>query len=286
MSTYRAPFVLRPNEDSLPPAARSDPQVDNVPPGGISHKLPPRRRPPSGRAGGDDDASIFPEHLFSRPNSVFVYGAERTLVNLTVFALAEATNPNFQWVDIGVPEEERAPLDPVSLGWVPEDRLWVVDRPDTLRPDDLSANVALFGLIRSDEPPTTLVQISEFLRLPELSQRILASRVPDGHPGVVAVLNSHRVMSSFSPNRVPAILNVHVNAGFSVVVGYTESAGPGRNVFDFVFRLEGEPSGDWRTAHLVCEKGISSGPLRDARPLALGEIPIVANVMARAAGST
>ena len=282
MSTHRPPIVLLPNGDSLPLPSTADMNRESVRTGGLPHKLPPRRRPPAAAGDDDDNASLFPDHLFARPNSVFVYGAARSLVNLTVFAFAEATNPNFQWVDIGVPEEERPSLDPVGLGWIPEERLWVVDRPDTLRPDDLSANLALFGLIRSDEPPATLVQVSEFLRLPELSQRILASRVPDGHPGVVAVLNSHRVMASFSPSRVPSILSVHLRAGFSVIVGYTEAAGPGRSAFDFVFRLEGTGSDGWRTTHLVCEKGISSGPLRDARPVALGEIPILANVMTRA----
>lgn len=282
MSTHRTPIVLLPNGDSLPLPSTSDLSRESVHPGALPHKLPPRRRPPSASGGDDDRAPLFPDHLFARPNSVFVYGAARSLVNLTVFALAEATNPNFQWVDIGVPEEERPPLDPVGMGWIPGERVWVVDRPDTLRPDDLSANLALFGLIRSDEPPATLVQVAEFLRLPELSQRILASRVPDGHPGVVAVLNSHRVMAAFSPNRVPSILNVHLQAGFSVIVGYTETAGPGRNAFDFVFRLEGIGSEDWRTTHLVCEKGITSGPLRDGRAVTLRDIPLLEHVMSRA----
>jgi len=282
MSAHRSPLVLQPNGDSLSAARPGEIDRDGIRPAGYPHKVPPRRRAPPTGSGADDAGPCFPDHLFSRPNSVFVYGAARSLVNLTVFALAEATNPTFQWVDIGVPEEERPALDPVDLGWVPNDRLWIVDRPDSLRPDDLAANVALFGLIRSDEPPSTLVQVSEFLRLPETSQRILASRVPDGHPGVVAVLNAHRVMAAFSPNRVPAILNVHLNAGFSVIVGYTESAGPGRRAFDFVFRLTGEASPDWRESTLVCEKGITSGPLRDARPVGLGEIPLLSSVLARA----
>lgn len=285
MSTHRTPLTLLPNGDSLPLAPTADMNRDGARAGGLPHKLPPRRLAPAGAGGGDEGAPLFPEHLFARPNSVFVYGDTRSLVNLTVFALAEATNPNFQWLDIGVPDEERPPLDPVGLGWIPDARLWVVDRPDSLRPDDLSANIALFGLIRSDEPPATLVQVSEFLRLPEVSQRILASRVPDGHPGVVAVLNSHRVMAAFAPSRVPAILNVHLHAGFSVIVGYTEAAGPGRDAFDFVFRLEGTGSKNWRTTHFICEKGITSGPLRDARPVTLEEIPIIANVMARASAA-
>lgn len=213
---------------------------------------------------------------------MFVYGRPRTLVNLVLFALAEATNPEFQWVEIGMPEEGRPPLDPAALGWVPKGRLWVVEHPDSLRPDDLSANRALFGLIRSDEPPEALAQVAEFIRLPDVSQRILASRPPDGQPGAVAVVNAHRVMSTFSADRVPSILEVHRNAGFSVLVGYTESAGPGKALFDFVFRLDGDGATDWKNALLVCEKGIASGPLRDGRPVHLEEIPILAELLSRA----
>jgi hypothetical protein len=225
---------------------------------------------------------VFPPQLFDRPNSVFVYGPSRPLINLVVFALAEKTTPDFQWLDIGVPEEERLPFDPVRLGWIPEDRLWRVERPDMLRPDDLTANLALAGLIRSDEPPATLTHVAEFLRLPEISQRILARRPPDGRPGALAVTNAHRVIAAYPPNRVPPILAVHRDAGFSLFIGYADQAGPGRNVFDFVFHLDGENVIDWKRSHLVCEKGITSGPLGHARPVALAAIPLLSNVIVRA----
>jgi hypothetical protein len=204
------------------------------------------------------------------------------LVNLVLFALAEATTPEFQWMDIGVPGEERLAVDPIRLGWIPEDRLWLIDRPDALRPDDLTANLALFALIRSDEAPSTLNQLTEFLRLPDTSQRILSVRPNNGRPGALAVTNAHRVMAAYPPERVPPILSLHVNAGFSVIVGYADSAGPGRNLFDFVFHVDGPSISEWPTSHLTCEKGIASGPLRDAQPVALAEIPLLANVLTRA----
>jgi len=248
----------------------------------LPHKVPPRRPPSSSGAASNGGDNIFPTHLFDRPNSVLVYGPSRPLVNLALYAFAEATTPDFQWLDIGVPGEERPAVDPIQLGWIPEERLWLVDRPDALRPDDLTANLALFGLIRSDEPPTTLAQITEFLRLPDTSQRILSTHPNDGRPGAVAVTNAHRVMAAYPPHRVPPILALHVNAGFSVIVGYADSAGPGRNVFDFVFHLEGPSVSEWRQSHLVCEKGITSGPLRDGRPVALEEIALLANVLTSA----
>ena len=248
---------------------------------GISPRLPPRR-PPTAGAAPERPAPIFPADLFDNPNAVFVYGPSRPLVTLTLFALAQATTPEFQWVDIGVPGEERTAFDPVRLGWVPEERLWKVERPDALRPDDLTANLALFSLIRSDEAPASLTQLSEFLRLPETSQRILATRPSDGRPGALAVTNAHRLMAAFPANRVSPILSVHRSAGFSVFVGYSESAGPGRSLFDYVFRLDCEHIGDWKNGRLVCEKGIREGPLRDSRPVPLGAVPLIADILARA----
>ena len=250
-----------------------------APPAGRPHSTHPSRPPASSGAADGGEDSIFPGHLFDRPNSVLVFGPSRPLVNLTLYALAEATTPDFQWLDIGVPGEERPAVDPIQLGWIPEDRLWLVERPEALRPDDLTANLALFGLIRSDEPPATLTQITEFLRLPETSQRILALRPNDGRPGALAVTNAHRVMAVYPPNRVPPILALHIHAGYSVLVGYADSAGPGRSAFDFVFHLDGADVREWRKSHLVCEKGITTGPLRDGRPVALEEIPVLADVL-------
>lgn len=285
MPNDRAPPPILPTFDFVPPRDLSGRDV--VPPraAGLIHKFPPRRPVPSDESGPGEPGPSFPDHLFARPNSVLVYGPSRPAVTLALFALAEATNPLFQWVDIGVPGEERTPFDPVRLGWIPHERLWPIEHPDSLRPDDISANLALFGLIRSDEPPEALVQITEFLRLPETSQRIIAHRPNNGKPGVVAVANAHRVMASFPTSRVPPILSVHKNAGFSVVVGYVELVGPGRMLFDFVFRLECENVLDWKKGQLVCEKGITSGPLQDFRPVPLRDLPILSDIFLRATSS-
>ena len=250
--------------------------------GGLPHKVPPRRHFPTGAPPPSDPGAFFPAGLFSRPSSVLVHGPSRASINLALFALAESTTPEFQWVDIGVPGEERVASDPVRLGWIPHERLWLVDRPESLRPDDLAANLALFGLIRSDEPPASLAQVTEFLRLPELSQRILALRPEDGRPGALAVTNAQRVMAMFPTHRVPPILAVHQNAGFSLFVGYADTAGPGQNLFDFVFYLDCENVSEWRRSHLVCTKGISTGPLREARAVPLEQIPVFAKTFSRA----
>jgi hypothetical protein len=268
----------RPDHVHSPPA---EPIGVSRPP----RKLPSHRPPTGGALAPDESATLFPSELFDRANSVFIYGPSRPLVNLALYAFAQATTPDFQWLDIGVPGEERTAFDPVRLGWISGERLWKVERPDALRPNDLTANLPISSLIRSDEAPAALTHLSEFLRLPDTSQRILATRPNDGRPGALAVANAHRVMAAFSPERVAPILAVHRNAGFSVFVGYSEAAGPGRNFFDFVFRLDCKHIAEWRKGHLVCEKGIDSGPLRDSRPVPLGAVPMLVDVLSRAMSS-
>jgi hypothetical protein len=160
----------------------------------------------------------------------------------------------------------------------------MVDVPETLRPNESGRRLAVQSVIRSDEPSESLRQFLEFLQLPDGSQRIIASQVPDGHPGVVAVSNANRAEGVVAAHLVPSILSVHRNAGFSVIVGYGDSPGPARDLFDFVFRLQGEDrlAPDWKTIELVCEKGISTGPLRDMRPVVLSEISLLADVISRA----
>jgi hypothetical protein len=250
----------------------------------IFRRVPSRRRDRGARTYPATAAPWLPERLFDRPTSLLVCGPSRSLVNLTLYAFAEATTPAFQWVDIQVPGEERLPWDPVRLGWIPDDRRWSIDHPSALRPDDLAANLALFALIRSDEPSPTLLQISEFLRLPEISQRILAARPLPGRPGVVAVPNAQRVVATFTAGEVPAILSVHRSAGYSVYVGYADAPGAGKVLFDYVFELDGESVSGWRESHVTCVKGILSGPLADGRPAALADIPLVAAVVSRATG--
>jgi hypothetical protein len=248
------------------------------------HRLPPRRPPTREEVATDTASRSLPSHLFDRPVSVFVYGSSRPLVNLVLYALAARTNPDFHWVDIGDPTTERAPCDPVQLGWISDDRLWRVERPEMLRPDDRNDHLPLFRVIRPDEPSESLARFTEFLSLPDQSQQILATRPPPDRPGVVVVSNAHRAGDAFAPSRVATILNAHRNAGFSVMVGYAGSASPERDLFEFVFRLDGVDNRheDWKENQLVCEKGIRGGPLGSLSPVRLEEVPLVAEIVMRA----
>lgn len=255
---------------------------DPAPSTGPLHRVPDRRysdspRPIMGPA-------IFPRRLFERPSSVLVYGPSRPLVNLTLYALAHHTNPEFHWVEVGAIPQPPTVSEPVQLGWIPDSRLWLVDRSNTLRPNDAAAALPLGELISPDEPPESLRQFVDFLRLPDQAQRLIAAQTPNGSPGVVAVPDTDRLEGTFSASEVDSLLAVHREAGLSVMVGHRGSPGSGRDVFDFVFRLQGRderPDG-WKKNQLVCEKGITSGPLRDLQPIHLEYVPILFEVISKA----
>lgn len=250
-------------------------------------RMPGRWPNPSGGTGNDGDPLIFPPHLFDRPSTIFVYGASRSVVNLTLYALASEANPEFFWVELGEFADRRDPLDPVHLGWIPQNRLWLVGEPDPFRRPAVSGLSRLLDIIRADESPESLDQFAEFLNLPDRSQEMFTSRDPAGRPGVVAVTDSHHLQGELSARRISSLLSVHLNAGVSLMVGAGESAGPLRDLFGFVFRLEGprRAPGDWRRHQLVCEKGISSGPLGDLRPIGLETVPLLREVFSRAGSS-
>lgn len=251
---------------------------------GSLHRMPGRAPDHSEHPGDDDDSAVFPAQLFEQPNSIFVYGAPRSVVNLTLFALASAANPEFHWVELGLQTGRRELLDPVHLGWIPQNRLWLVGDPDAFRrPPDVALD-RLSAMIREDEPAESRAQLTEFLSLPDRSQQIFTHQDPHGRPAVVAVTDVHHLEGELSPQRISSVLSVHLNAGVSVMVGDGETPGPLRDLFGYVFRLQapGRGSSDWRDYRLVCEKGISAGPLRDFRPLDLAAVPLLRDVFTKA----
>jgi len=163
-----------------------------------------------------------------------------------------------------------------------------VDRTEAFVPNFDVGRLPLFDMVRADEPADALSKLTDFLRLPEPSQRILERGAPDGRPGVVAVANAQQARTAFPEDLIRSILAAHRRAGFSVLVGCDGTPPAHREPFDFVFHLDGMGGKvrAWDEETLVCEKGVDSGPLRDRRPIALRDVPILAEVLARATRSS
>jgi hypothetical protein len=256
---------------------------------GLPPSLPGQAAPPEPRAA---ERSVNPAHpppldptlpveLRARPLSAFVHGSSRPLVGLTLYALARATNPDFLWVDVRIPGEEPHRLDPVRLGWVPEDRVLALDRLEVARAQAKVSPAGVSSLIGQEEP-AVLDSVTEFLRMPDPAQRLLAAPPSAQGPGLIAVSNAHRLMAAVDPIRTIPILAAYRSSGYSLFVGFAEATEGSRLLFDYVFRLDGESPRDWRDATLTCEKGDGSGTLRVGHSVRLTRLPFLETVLTKA----
>lgn len=278
------PGTITPSDQR--PHRAPGPRFPSPPPG--ADPLPPRigeSAPPGPPTGG----SGLPTHIAQGPTSLIVYGPSLSVVNLTLYAFAHAANPKFLWVNIRARNEPIFAGDPAALGWVPREQLLTFDRPEAIRPNATVAAAAVSQLIAADEPTTSLNRLLEFVQLPDFTQCLLAEKPSDGRPGLLAVPNTHALTSTFTTTRVEAIIDAHVQAGYSLFVGYPERfdghhqpAGPARNAFDYVFRVGGESFQSWAESRLVCEKGLADGPFRAGSEHTLLDLPFVADVFRRA----
>jgi hypothetical protein len=216
--------------------------------------------------------------------SALIYGENRALVNLVLYALAEEANPRFRWLEVRSPEPSSSHWDPVQLGWIPEGRVWSTDPTDGLAPDRARTNAAIFELVRSDEAPATLQRLADFLRLPDSMQRIFAELTPASAPHLLAVANVDRIAGSFPESTLGPILDAMEWARCSLFAGFVGGNPPVHPRFTHVVRVAGTSPEHWQEAYLHFEreslfKGLRLGGV--ASPL---DLPAVARVFRRASG--
>lgn len=219
--------------------------------------------------------------LTARPSATFLWGDSRAVVNRVLFAVAHANDSGAFWLDLRGPREESGGESPLDLGWIPADRQYVVDQPEDARPQDALGNLALFTVIRSDEPPTALSRISDFLRLPSVAQEILSRSSPgEGHQ-VVAVANSDRVRRYYptTPEGVRAVLEPFLEASVHPIFGARSPVGEGRWAFEFVFEVRARTLSSWEKGELVCEKAPEGSPFRAGTAVPLSRFPAIAKAL-------
>jgi len=223
--------------------------------------------------------------MIDRPTSLVVHGLHRPMVNLALFALAREANPNLVWMELRLVGEPPHPGDPVGLGWVPESQRVTIDRLDAMRPNEVFAGPAFSDLILDRPPDDTIDRLLDFLTLPEASQQLIASRPVGSAPGLVAVADAHRLISSYPSALLGPVLAAHRAAGYSLFVGYTEVPCPAFDAFDYRVVIEGDRLEDWPRARVVCEHGDERGTLRTGASYRLSELPFLERTFRLAAAA-
>jgi len=204
----------------------------------------------------------------------FVYGPDRRTLLHVAFALAKVNDPNPYWIDLRGAEREGEPGDPVGLGRIPDDHVYVVSETDA-RPEDAEANMALWTVVRSDEPKSLTTTFIDFLRLPRPVQEAVSRSKADGRRPVFVIANSDRVRSYYpaAAAGVRPIIDAMLRAGVIPIFAAVGPPGAGRWAFDFVFEIRADPGQDRRRGSLVCERAPPGLSVATGQVLPFASVP-------------
>jgi hypothetical protein len=219
---------------------------------------------------------LIPE-LGQRPISAFFYGASRPLLNWVLYATLIRSDPDFFWTDVRLPEEVLDPLDPLARHVVPDRQSSVVP-PEGL-PRSTTPSAALSHMIRPDEPAESMQRIVSFLQLPTHTQDVISRAASSHRTPVLGLSNAHRIAAHYPGDAPARTVKAILSAGASLVLTWADAKPTTASAFDFVLGLDGLSPTHWKEAVLRCERGNSSGPVREGRRHALGELPAVAEVL-------
>ncbi|MGP8110246.1 MAG: hypothetical protein ACLQD9_06025 [Thermoplasmata archaeon] len=215
--------------------------------------------------------------------STFVWGESRAAVNRVLFAVASDIDPDFVWLDIRHPTDESVEPGPVELGWIPNGRLLFTRAPSEARPQEPVAPAAIWRIVRSDDPDHEVASYADFLRLPAVTQKIIAGLAPTSGRRALAFANSDRVREFYprKPEEIRPFLDAELAAGVIPLYGVAGPSGPGRMALDFVLEVRTPDLRHWREGTLMCEKAPPGSAFHRGEQLPLPSIPSVAAAFTR-----
>ncbi len=211
----------------------------------------------------------FPPELAARPSGVLIWGDVRPAVHTVALAIARRISNAFLWVESREPDEPISAEEPSERGLISRGRLVLV-RTAQVRPDDATANMAMWALAKGAGRDTHL---ADLLRLPEVVRTALLGTGESRRPRVLVAANLDHVQELYpsSIEGTRAIVEVFRRQAVSLVaclLGPDER----RWAFDYVFRLEFPSPTKWRDGAIRCEKGISTGPLAEGSSVPLDAV--------------
>jgi hypothetical protein len=197
-----------------------------------------------------------PKDLTGGPRYVWIWGDSRVAVNRVAYEVVHRMNPTFVWIDIGTPDDDVDPDDPSRAGLVPETMLYQTVAPADLEPDNASANLAMWSVVRHDEPESVLHPLVDFLRLPQLVQEIIGNAPREGRSAVWVAANADRLIPFYpdDPAASQPILDVWRRERLSTIVTLLDHPRSDRFLYDYVFEVRAKGAASWREAVIVCEK--------------------------------
>ncbi len=212
--------------------------------------------------------------------ATFLYGSSRTVILRLAYALARANDPHPYWVDVRDPNDYLDPPGPVEMGWIPPDHLFVVSRSEA-KPQDAVSNLALWTVVRSDEPRSVIGGLTDFLRLPSSIQEVISRYGGESVRPVFVVSNTDRVREYYPRNvsGVRGVIDAMLHGGVTPIFASLGPPGPGRFAFDVVCEVRAQDLSHWQQGSLVCERGVEHSPVHAGADIALASVPAFAGAL-------
>lgn len=217
----------------------------------------------------------LPPEFRTTPLGFYVWSRSPRAGHVLAFALGRFVDPDFRWMCIR--ESPKTPSE--EERWVR--RLLSEKRVlDPLAGSDLAraprvSRQAFNAMIRPEGAAAERIALDHFFLLPERLQAILDEPTKAPDPRAVVVSNTNRVREFYptEPERLRAYTDVFPRCGISMITTSVPPPYRGRYGFDIVLRLDVGAASEWRTAHLVVEKGSHSGEFRTGATFPTAELP-------------
>ena len=226
-------------------------------------------------------AEIDLADLTRSPAATFVWGESRPVVKRVLYALVRLNDPHFYWLDIRGPDNEFEDPNPADLGWVSPDRLFVASETAEARRRDTAGDLALWSIVRADEPGRVRAHLSDFLHRPTVVREMLGRAGIREGSHAVAISNADRIRGHDpqSPEGAGPVLAPLLAASISPVFGGVAPPGRSRQAFDFVFEVRAPRLSAWETGWLICEKAPDGSSFLPPQAIALRSLPEIAGVL-------
>lgn len=217
----------------------------------------------------------LPPEFRTTPLAYYLWSRSPRAAHVLAFAVAKFVDPSFRWMTIRgsatQPSEEE--------GWVrrllPESRILAPLAESELGQGPQLSKETFDSLIRPEGAAMERIALDHFFLLPLRLQRILDETNPSPGPRAVVVANTNRVRHIYptDPERLRAYTDVFPRSGLSMITTSIPPPYEGRYGFDIVLRLDVPSAAEWRSAHLVVEKGLRSGEFRTGATLSSDKLP-------------
>jgi hypothetical protein len=208
----------------------------------------------------------FAPAVYRSTDSVFFWGENRTAATALALCVALRTNAPLVWLDVRDPSGREEEYEELLAPLVPRSSRYLTRTPEELAPEVEAANLAVWTLVRADEPKSNVSNLIDFLRLPAPVQALASEMVPQGKWAVLLVTNTERLAPLYPEDvaSTAAYVDTLKHMGIKLVSAFTGSARKDRFAYDHVYRLEGDPGPPWDAGRLRREKGLG-GRESDAR---------------------